>query len=101
LRSEHYDAVIDTQGLFKSALLAHVAQGRRHGFDAATATAWRAAAKSRSATNVASTRQTRRAAAPDTATPTTTAAAAVNRTRSDQCQRPMDTFGHRPSPRSR
>ncbi|MBI2317716.1 MAG: lipopolysaccharide heptosyltransferase I [Betaproteobacteria bacterium] len=36
-RSERYDAVIDTQGLIKSALLARIARGRHHGFDAASA----------------------------------------------------------------
>ena len=36
-REEHYDAVIDTQGLIKSALLACAARGRRHGFDAGSA----------------------------------------------------------------
>ena len=36
-KNEHYDAIIDTQGLLKSALLASVANGRRHGFDAASA----------------------------------------------------------------
>ncbi|OGA04711.1 MAG: lipopolysaccharide heptosyltransferase I [Betaproteobacteria bacterium RIFCSPLOWO2_02_FULL_62_17] len=36
-KHDHYDAVIDTQGLIKSALLAAAAQGRRHGFDAASA----------------------------------------------------------------
>jgi len=35
--TEKYDAVIDTQGLIKSALLARAARGRRHGFDAASA----------------------------------------------------------------
>lgn len=34
---EFYDAVIDTQGLVKSALLTSVINGRRHGFDAASA----------------------------------------------------------------
>lgn len=34
---EQYDAVIDTQGLIKSALLARAARGRRHGFDAGSA----------------------------------------------------------------
>lgn len=37
LREERFDAVIDTQGLIKSALLAASAHGRRHGFDAASA----------------------------------------------------------------
>jgi len=36
-RKEEYDAVIDTQGLIKSALLARAAHGRRHGYDAASA----------------------------------------------------------------
>jgi len=35
--AEQYDAVIDTQGLIKSALLARAARGRRHGFDASSA----------------------------------------------------------------
>jgi heptosyltransferase I len=33
LRASRYDEVIDTQGLFRSALLARVARGRRHGYD--------------------------------------------------------------------
>lgn len=33
LHGERYDAVIDSQGLIKSALLATFANGRRHGFD--------------------------------------------------------------------
>ena len=37
LRSERYDAVIDTQGLIKSALIARCALGRRHGMDASSA----------------------------------------------------------------
>jgi len=37
LRSERYDAVIDSQGLLKSALVAAQAEGRRHGFDRASA----------------------------------------------------------------
>jgi heptosyltransferase-1 len=37
LREEHYDAVIDSQGLLKSALVATLARGRRHGFDRASA----------------------------------------------------------------
>ena len=37
LRSERYDAVIDSQGLIKSALIAALARGRRHGFDRASA----------------------------------------------------------------
>lgn len=34
LRAEHYDAIIDTQSLFKSALLARLAQGVRYGYSA-------------------------------------------------------------------
>lgn len=34
---QQYDAVIDTQGLIKSAVLARAAHGRRHGFDAKSA----------------------------------------------------------------
>jgi heptosyltransferase-1 len=37
LRSERYDAVIDSQGLLKSALVAAQALGRTHGFDNASA----------------------------------------------------------------
>jgi heptosyltransferase-1 len=37
LREEHYDAVIDSQGLVKSALVAMLARGRKHGFDRASA----------------------------------------------------------------
>lgn len=37
LRAERYDAVIDTQGLIKSAFVAGLAHGRRHGFDRASA----------------------------------------------------------------
>jgi heptosyltransferase-1 len=37
LRSEEYDAVIDTQGLLKSALIACLASGTRHGMDRASA----------------------------------------------------------------
>ncbi|MFM9970231.1 MAG: lipopolysaccharide heptosyltransferase I [Burkholderiales bacterium] len=36
-KSEQYDEIIDTQGLVKSAVLASVARGRRHGFDATSA----------------------------------------------------------------
>ena len=35
--AERYDAIIDTQGLIKSALLARMARGRHHGFDAKSA----------------------------------------------------------------
>ena len=34
LRGRTYDAVIDTQGLIRSALIARAARGRRHGYDA-------------------------------------------------------------------
>jgi heptosyltransferase-1 len=35
LRTQRYDAIVDTQGLFfKSALIAGLARGRRHGYDA-------------------------------------------------------------------
>ncbi len=34
LRERPYDAVIDTQGLLRSALMARLAHGRRHGYDA-------------------------------------------------------------------
>jgi heptosyltransferase-1 len=37
LRDERYDAVIDSQGLLKSALVAAQALGRTHGFDSASA----------------------------------------------------------------
>lgn len=37
LRAERYDAVIDSQGLIKSALVAWLASGRRHGFDRGSA----------------------------------------------------------------
>jgi heptosyltransferase-1 len=33
LRARRYDEIIDTQGLFRSALLARVGRGRRHGYD--------------------------------------------------------------------
>lgn len=34
LHERRYDAVIDTQGLFRSALIARLAPGKRHGYDA-------------------------------------------------------------------
>ncbi len=37
IKRDTYDVVIDTQGLVKSALIAHCANGERHGFDAASA----------------------------------------------------------------
>jgi heptosyltransferase-1 len=37
LRAERYDAVVDTQSLFKSALITSLAQGKRHGLDRASA----------------------------------------------------------------
>ena len=36
-QAERYDAIIDTQGLLKSALIARAARGRLHGFDADSA----------------------------------------------------------------
>jgi heptosyltransferase-1 len=37
LRAERYDAVIDSQGLVKSAVVAAMAHGRKHGYDRASA----------------------------------------------------------------
>jgi heptosyltransferase-1 len=37
LRADRYDAVIDSQGLVKSALVAAMAHGRKHGYDRASA----------------------------------------------------------------
>ena len=34
LRARRYDQIIDTQGLLRSAMMARVARGRRHGYDA-------------------------------------------------------------------
>src|SRR5262245_3059321 len=34
LRTPHYDTIIDTQGLIRSAMIARVARGMRHGYDA-------------------------------------------------------------------
>jgi heptosyltransferase I len=36
IRSHPYDDIIDSQGLLRSALMAHVARGRRHGYDASS-----------------------------------------------------------------
>lgn len=36
LRARNYDAVIDTQGLVRSAVIARAARGRRHGYDSAS-----------------------------------------------------------------
>jgi len=36
IRLEHYDKIIDTQGLLRSAALSRVAHGRRHGYDRAS-----------------------------------------------------------------
>ena len=36
LRTRDYDAVVDTQGLVRSALIARLARGPRHGYDAAS-----------------------------------------------------------------
>lgn len=33
IRSRRYDEIVDTQGLFRSAVIARVAHGRRHGYD--------------------------------------------------------------------
>jgi heptosyltransferase-1 len=40
LRAEEYDAVIDTQSLLKSALIARAASGTRHGLDRTSAREW-------------------------------------------------------------
>ena len=40
LAAEAYDAVVDTQSLFKSALISRAASGRRHGLDRASAREW-------------------------------------------------------------
>lgn len=40
LAAQRYDAVVDTQSLFKSALIARAASGRRHGLDRASAREW-------------------------------------------------------------
>jgi heptosyltransferase-1 len=37
LRAERYDAVVDTQGLFRTGLMARLALGERHGYDAVSA----------------------------------------------------------------
>jgi heptosyltransferase-1 len=34
IRSRHYDEVVDTQGLLRTAVIARLARGRRHGYDA-------------------------------------------------------------------
>src|SRR5438128_731966 len=36
LRKHEYDEIVDTQGLFKSALIARLARGHRHGYDASS-----------------------------------------------------------------
>jgi heptosyltransferase-1 len=33
LHGRHYDAIVDTQGLFRTAVMARLARGRRHGYD--------------------------------------------------------------------
>lgn len=44
LRGRRHDIVLDTQGLFRTAVMAKLAHGRRHGYDAASAReAWAAA----------------------------------------------------------
>lgn len=40
LRRHHYDVVIDSQGLLKSALIAKIAKGRTYGFDIRSAREW-------------------------------------------------------------
>jgi heptosyltransferase I len=42
LRARRYDAVIDTQGLYRSVFLARLARGRRHGYDARSMREWMA-----------------------------------------------------------
>jgi heptosyltransferase-1 len=36
IRDRHFDDIVDTQGLLRSALIARAAQGRRHGYDASS-----------------------------------------------------------------
>lgn len=36
IRARRYDEIVDSQGLFRSALIARAAHGRRHGYDAAS-----------------------------------------------------------------
>jgi len=36
IRDLHFDVVVDTQGLLRSALIARVARGRRHGYDSSS-----------------------------------------------------------------
>jgi heptosyltransferase-1 len=36
IHAEHYDQIVDSQGLLRSALIARIARGRRHGYDAAS-----------------------------------------------------------------
>jgi heptosyltransferase-1 len=40
LRSKPYDAIVDLQGEFKSALIARLAKGKRYGYDGASAREW-------------------------------------------------------------
>ncbi|MEP6911594.1 MAG: lipopolysaccharide heptosyltransferase I [bacterium] len=40
LRAARYDAIVDLQGEWKSALIARVAKGQRHGYDATSAHEW-------------------------------------------------------------
>ena len=40
LRGQSYDAIVDLQGEFKSALIARLAKGKRYGYDAASAREW-------------------------------------------------------------
>ena len=42
IRARRYDEIVDSQGLLRSALIARIAHGRRHGYDApASASRWR------------------------------------------------------------
>jgi heptosyltransferase-1 len=36
IRASHYDTIVDSQGLFRSAVIARVARGHRHGYDIAS-----------------------------------------------------------------
>ncbi|MGH6726430.1 MAG: lipopolysaccharide heptosyltransferase I, partial [Pseudolabrys sp.] len=36
IRAQHYDEIVDSQGLLRSAVIARLAHGRRHGYDASS-----------------------------------------------------------------
>jgi heptosyltransferase-1 len=36
IRDLHFDDIVDTQGLLRSALIARMARGRRHGYDSSS-----------------------------------------------------------------